>query len=184
MIEQTGQASEVSVTAAGQVTEFRARFLRFAESTEFTLGLLARAKDLSDASLAKLDHVLYMQNAYTAIETNGDGDAASVARQDAQASELGRWYYEGTGRARFAGTDAFRRMAKPNEQVHERVHEVLVLLGQDWENDPKVCERMMNAMREAEMASSEVLGSIDAMVGERHRASDSMAARARTTVDR
>ncbi|WP_207388766.1 methyl-accepting chemotaxis protein [Stutzerimonas kirkiae] len=168
MIEQTGQASDVSVAAAGQVSEFRARFLRFAESTECTLGLLARAKDLADASLAKLDHVLYMQNAYTAIEGNGEDAVAAVARQDANSSELGRWYHEGTGRARFSGTEAFRSMDKPNQRVHERVHEVLALLEQDWERDPKVCERMMVAMREAELASAEVLGAIDAMVVERH----------------
>ncbi len=168
MIDQTGHASEVSNAAAGQVTEFRAGFERLAESSERTLELLDRAKDLSNASLAKLDHVLYMQSAYMAIERNGEGEEAQAAIQAAHEAELGRWYLEGSGRARFAGTAAYARMAKPNERVHARVHEVIELLAQDWENDPKVCERMIGAMREAEAASGEVLSAIDAMVAERH----------------
>ncbi|WP_408003484.1 CZB domain-containing protein [Pseudothauera nasutitermitis] len=109
-----------------------------------------------------------MQNAYMAIERNGEGDEAGRAAQSAQDAELGRWYLHGTGHTRFGATAAFRRIAKPNERVHERVHEVLGLLGQNWENDPALCERMVAAMREAEAASSEVLASIDAMVAERH----------------
>jgi methyl-accepting chemotaxis protein len=168
MVGQTAHTSEVSEAAAGQVTEFRAGFERLAESSERTLELLDRAKDLSNASLAKLDHVLYMQSAYMAIERNGEGEESLTASKAAHEAELGRWYLEGGGRARFAGTSAYARMAKPNERVHARVHEVIGLLAQDWENDPKVCERMIGAMREAESASGEVLAAIDAMVAERH----------------
>jgi hypothetical protein len=168
MVGQTAQASEVSEAAASQVTEFRARFERLAESSERTLAVLDRARDRSVASLAKLDHVLYMQNAYVAIEHNGDGEEAVLAAQSANEAALGRWYSEGAGRARFADTAAFVRVAKPNEQVHQRVREVLDLLAQDWENDAQICERMIAAMREAEGASSEVLATIDAMVVERH----------------
>ncbi|PTD97710.1 methyl-accepting chemotaxis protein [Pseudothauera lacus] len=168
MVGQTGQASEVSTAAAARVTEFRNRFAVFAESSERTLALLDRAKDLSNASLAKLDHVLYLQNAYMAIERGGDGAEAAVAAQGAAEAELGRWYGDGKGRERFAATSAYARMAKPNEQVHARVHEVLELLGQDWENDPAVCERMVQRMREAEAASQQVLAAIAAMVAEKH----------------
>ena len=83
-------------------------------------------------------------------------------------AELGRWYGDGKGRERFAATSAYARMARPNEQVHARVHEVLELLGQDWENDPAVCERMVQRMREAEAASQQVLAAIAAMVAEKH----------------
>nr|WP_230976855.1 methyl-accepting chemotaxis protein [Pseudothauera rhizosphaerae] len=168
MIGQTGHASEVSAAAAGQATEFRAHFERLAESSGRTLELLGRARDLSDASLAKLDHVLYMQNAYVAIEHNGEGEEAARAALGAREAELGRWYHEGSGRARFAATGAYARMEKPNQRVHGRVHGVLGLLAQDWENDPALCERMLDTMREAEAASAEVLAAIDAMVAEHH----------------
>ncbi len=167
MTVQTAQADEASEAAAGQVGEFRERFERLAEASERTLALLDRARDWSVASLAKLDHVLYMQSAYLAIEHNGQGPEAEVAEQPVEEGALGRWH-AGPGRERFGATAAYGRVMQPNEYVHQKVHEVLALLTQDWENDAAVCERMIVAMRDAERASAEVLATIDAMVGERH----------------
>ncbi|MDX9766541.1 MAG: methyl-accepting chemotaxis protein, partial [Ectothiorhodospiraceae bacterium] len=72
MVQETTTASELSGSITTQVEEFRGRFAGIAQSAAETINRLTRARDHSFGSLVKMDHIIYMQNAYMAVEKGED----------------------------------------------------------------------------------------------------------------
>lgn len=168
MQHETTTASELTSSISGQVSDFRGRFSEFASASENTIGRLSRAKDRSFGSLVKMDHIIYMQNAYMAMEKGGESEEAGVVKTDHHNCRLGKWYHEGRGKELFGRTQAFARLDKPHAQVHENVHKAVALSSGDWERDLALRETMVAAIQAAEDASREVVGLIDEMVAEKH----------------
>lgn len=169
MVEQTAAAGELSSEVSQQVSQFRSQFEQVAASSNATIEQLTRAKDLSFASLVKMDHIIYMQNAYVALENNSVGEEAQAVQVDHQGCRLGRWYYEGRGRELFGHTTAFRQLEKPHTEVHQHVHRALAEVSEDWEHDDAICDDIINHIRAAEAASRDVIRLIAEMVTEKHR---------------
>ncbi len=169
MVEETATASELTSGISHQVTDFRERFADFARASESTIGRVSRAKDRSFGSLVKMDHTVYMQNAYMAVERcDRNGEEANAVATDHQGCRLGKWYYEGRGRELFGKTRAFPLLEKPHAAVHQQVHKALELSFQDWEHDASLRDRLVNELAVAEEASREVVSLIDQMVAEKH----------------
>ena len=54
---------------------------------------------ISALTLAKLDHILYMQRAYRAIEMGADSEEAKMVKVDETQCRFGRWLKEEGGGA-------------------------------------------------------------------------------------
>ena len=68
------------------------------------------------AELAKIDHLVYKLEIYQiliGLSNKGTADFASH-----QACRLGKWYYEGDGKAHFSTSDAYRELEAPHKEVH------------------------------------------------------------------
>jgi ABC-type transporter Mla subunit MlaD len=163
MVEQTDSVGKESERMSGELTRFRTQFDTVAASSEATIEHIGRAKDLSVASLEKMDHIIYMQNAYVAIEHNGQGEAAEAVAVTAQDSQLGQWYYGGRGREIFGGTRAFTGLDRPHTQVHDAVHQALnAIRANAKDTDP-----VIRALERAEAASKDVIRLIGQMADEK-----------------
>ncbi len=169
MVEETATASALTASVNDQMREFSARFAEFDQSAEQTIRRVFRTKDRSFGSLVKLDHIIFIQNAYMALETTGDGEAAGAAAATHTECRLGKWYYEGAGKGLFGDTPSFAGLAKPHAETHNAVHEALTLARQDWENSADVRKDIVLTLEKAELASDRVIGCIDGMVAEKHR---------------
>jgi methyl-accepting chemotaxis protein len=167
MTSESTQALESTRGIHTNIEQFQTHFGQFASASENTLGLLDKAKDISYASLAKMDHVIYMQNSYTAIEENGQGPEAEAAHVCGHESALGRWMHEG-GQTRFAQTKTFGQLSKPNEAAHRAVHKAIEALSGDWEHNQTVCDQIIAHMREAEEESRKVVACLDRMITEKY----------------
>ena len=168
MMEETATANALSSSISGQVTDFRGRFSEFASSAENTIERVTRAKDRSFGSLVKMDHIVYMQNAYMAVEKGVECDEAKAVQSTHLTCRLGKWYHEGNGRELFGNTQTYRNLDAPHAKVHSSVHQAVALSGQDWEKDPALRESLVGALEAAEEASRQVVGLIDQMVEEKH----------------
>jgi methyl-accepting chemotaxis protein len=163
MVEQTLTTGQQSAQVSAQVDAFRGRFSEFASSSQSTIEQLSRAKDLSFASLVKMDHIMFMQNAYVRVE----GGACQPGND---AGSLLDWYRNGTGQALFGRTRAYRELERPLTEVHQAVARAMELFAQDWEGNELVHNGIVTAFNSAESASREVIRQIAGMVEEKHRA--------------
>ncbi len=168
MVEETGTASTLTAGVNGQMNDFQTRFAEFSQSAENTINRVAKTKDRSFGSLVTMDHIIFMQNAYMAVGKGQDCDEAAAAGADHQHCRLGKWYYEGRGKAQFGKTRAFVQLEQPHAEVHGNVHRAIALSRENWAGDQTVREELLQTMEKAEDASRQVIALIEAMVKEKH----------------
>ncbi|GAB6042397.1 methyl-accepting chemotaxis protein [Endothiovibrio diazotrophicus] len=170
MTVHSRDASEATDSIGTQVEEFRTRFADFARSAETTINRLAYAKDRSFGSLVKVDHMIFKQNGYLAINQGGDTAEGRAVGVDHTGCRLGKWYYEGAGMEQFSHTSAYRALEAPHAEVHSAIQRAVEISKQDWAHDEAASEEMVAALESAEQASRQVVQRIDEMVAEKHRA--------------
>jgi hypothetical protein len=167
MLDDSHAMRDMATASRGVIGEMEGRFIHFADSARETQSRTARAKDMSFASLVKMDHVVYKQCMYMSLNTAGESTYTEAVSVDHHQCRLGQWY-ESEGRAEFGGTRAYADLAAPHARVHNSAHKMLSFLGQGWEKDLVVQQKMLAAMKEAEDASREVMELIERMVAEKH----------------
>jgi len=165
--------AEVSSTAANDVNQqanmFKEKFTQFSESAERTQYFISNAKDRTFGTLVKLDHIIYKQNGYRALDDSADRseEISAVAVSDHEC-RLGKWYREGEGAKNFANTRAFRAIEEPHRAVHQSVFDAVKLRDKGWRGDSEVRLNIIANMREAEKQSNLMLCSIEEMMDEKH----------------
>lgn len=169
MVHETGVVSEVTAGVHGQVSDFQGRFSEFSQAAEDTIRRVSKTKDCSFGSLVKMDHIIYMQNAYRAVEMckTPDCDEAKAVKSDHQNCRLGKWYLD-AGKTTFGKTAAYASLDQPHAKVHASVHRALQLAQQDWVADMSVREELIRHLETAENASSQVIQLVGDMVKEKH----------------
>lgn len=168
MVSQTLTVGEQTKRVGHEVANFHSNFDKVASASQSSIQLINQAKDLSFASLVKLDHVIYMQNGYIGLENNGDGTEAEAVKVNHFNCRLGKWYYEGEGYAGFNHLDAYRRLESYHKEVHSNIHAAMALVQDDWLNNDEVLSQLVDAVEDAEHASTGVVESISAMVEEKY----------------
>jgi hypothetical protein len=167
MLEDSEQMHEIANSSQGVIGQLEQKFGQFYESAITTLSGARYAQDLSFASLVKVDHVIYKQRAYVLVSEPEHDDFVKAVGVDHHTCRLGKWY-EGPGKEVFGGMPSFKHLDAPHGKVHECMHGMLDLLGQGWERDEAVQERIYGALKCAEGASLEVMQLIDRLVIEKH----------------
>lgn len=119
-------------------------------------------------SLVKLDHVIYKQNGYVALEQEDEsGQAHEAIRVDHKTCRLGQWYYEGEGKSSYYNTECYRKMESPHAEVHAAVQRALAISEKDWQSDQSLRDSIVEQMQSAEKASEEVMYWINQLTSER-----------------
>ncbi len=168
MVTQTSRVGERSAHVSNEVAAFREQFAVVAESAAATIEQLSRAQDLSQASRAKMDHIIYMQNAYVALEQRGEGSEAAEVGADTTSCRFGQWRRGGEGERHFGMTQAFVLTERPHATVHNAVHEALAAIRSSSGNEEAVRETVVAALERAEQASAELMQLLARMVREKH----------------
>lgn len=151
-----------------QVSSFRHQFSDLSASAKASIGYTIYAKDKSFGLLTKLDHVVYKQNGYIAIENPQDCPQRQAIAVDSHNCRLGKWYSDGLGYETFRTTHAYAKLDAPHREVHKTTQAAYAISREDWPADPRKLDTIIEQMRIAEQASSEVMQYIDEMVREKH----------------
>lgn len=168
VVSQTGDVALQTNVVANEVEHFHDTFDKVAIASEETIQLAIATKDMSFGSLVKLDHLVYMQNGYIALEKNGEGPEADAVKVDHFNCRLGKWYYNGQGYDSFRHLSAYKRMEANHAAVHENVHTAVELVKKDWLNDDAVLSELIESVEKAENASLGVVSAITDVVAEKH----------------
>lgn len=167
MVDHTMVVGERSKAVNDQVASFHKNFDAVADASQKTIDVANYAKDLSFASLIKLDHIIYMQNGYIGLESNGkNADAALVSHQDCR---LGQWYYQGEGQASFSNLAAYKELEPAHIELHAGMHEAIALAAKDWLGDDQILDQLVANVAAAEQASGRAIVSIGEMVREKYQ---------------
>jgi methyl-accepting chemotaxis protein len=170
MLDDSTAMSEMAHGAAGVVGELAERFRQFASSAGHTRRKTAQGMEKSFASLIKVDHMIYKQRTYMALTSGGDAQYTDAIRVDWHGCRLGRWYYEGDGKAHFSAVPSYAAMEKPHAEVHRCAQAVLPIIAQEWEKDSRLQEQLYGELECMERGSAGVMETIDRMVAEKNSA--------------
>ena len=110
-------------------------------------------------SLAKLDHVIWKVNTYLSV---GEQKPA-FAFVDHHNCRLGKWYYEGEGKAYFSAMPSYKSLEYPHSVVHNGTKHIFDIIQQEGGLD---FERLMAALKEMEDGSQKVFDILDKILGE------------------
>jgi methyl-accepting chemotaxis protein len=158
--------AHVSQNSVGALAE---RFDAFAASSRESLTRIGYVHDTSFASLVKVDHFIYKQNAYLAIDAGKTSSAAQAVAVGADECRFGRWF--ATDNAQSAGlrdTQAFKQLQEPHQAVHRNMQQAIAMLSSHWQTDVAMQEKIRAAFTAAEQASDGLMTNLDAMVAEKH----------------
>ena len=172
-VEQMHLESKSSATLSQeimeQVSSFHHQFLDLSESAKASVGYTLYAKDKTFGLLTKLDHIVYKQNGYVALENSQDCPQHQAIKVDSHDCRLGKWYFEGIGHEKFRITSAYGKLDHPHNLVHQTTQNAYSISRQDWASDPQKLDEIINQMGLAELASADVMQYIDEMVEEMNR---------------
>ncbi|MBS4052901.1 MAG: CZB domain-containing protein [Methylomonas sp.] len=171
-VEQMHQEAESSSTLSQevmqQVSSFRQQFSGLSDSAKASVGYITYARDKSFGLLTKLDHIIYKQNGYIAIEHPEDCPQYHAIKVDNHNCRLGKWYYEGIGYEKFRTTEAYSHLEIPHRDVHRTTQLAYELSRGDWVNDAFKLDEIIKQMHASEAASGLVMQYIDEMVEEKY----------------
>ncbi|MCD2449593.1 methyl-accepting chemotaxis protein [Methylicorpusculum oleiharenae] len=168
MRDEAETSAEISQNIMDHVNEFRGQFAELSQSAKNSVDYIAYAKDKSFALLTKVDHIVYKQNGYIAIENQvncSQADAINVSHKNCR---LGKWYFEGLGYEKFRTTNAYAKINLPHSDVHKYTQQAYSGSREDWQVNQSLLDNIIASMRRSEEASADVMALIDEMVEEKH----------------
>lgn len=167
MLVDSKAMHEIANASQGAIAQLEDKFSQFYHSAVTTEAGTRYAQDLSFASLVKVDHVIYKQRAYVLINQPDNTSFREMVHVDEEGCRLGKWY-AGSGREMFGKLPAYAQLREPHRKVHDCVHEMVNLIDQNWERNEVVQDRIYDALECAEIASLQVMQTINDLVAEKH----------------
>ncbi len=181
ILRESGAARGMANSSKDTVADFEHRFNAFSESARIALERIGCVRDMSFASLAKVDHIVYKQNGYIAVSAGPGSEQARVVATDERECRFGRWLEGKEGGAGLRAPSADRNLAALHGEVHRRMREAVLSAAAGWESDARVQAQMYASFTAAERACDEFMGLLDELLREKHGAVRS--ARAEAAVD-
>lgn len=152
-----------------QVNTFKVQFSELSDSAKQTTHLISYAKDKSFGLLTKLDHIVFKQNGYYAIEQLNPCPQADAINVDYHNCRLGKWYYQGVGYEQFRDTQGYARLELPHGDVHTYTQQAYATSRENWIDDVQLLDNIITQMQRSEDASADVMAQIDVMIEEKHK---------------
>lgn len=167
MLSNAGEMKQIADDSSSVISHFEADLSEFAASAQESAIQLTHSRDRCFATLIKMDHVVYKQNAYRSLEAGIDSTEGKAVSVDHHNCRLGRWYDNGHGQAQFGSMPSYAALEPPHARVHKGAHEALDLMQRDWAGDAAVSKAITDAFKDMEAASSEVMELIQRLVEEK-----------------
>ena len=167
ILEESAIIEEFSSVSHKLVTDFDQNFSEFSDVAQRTSESIAHSRMISALTLAKIDHIIYMQRAYRAIELGFDSEETRSVRVDEKNSSFGQWLSSNDGGQTYSHLPSFAKIKDPNQAIHLYVNVMTNMLKGDWENNMELQEQLLLNMQCAETASAELLDLLSKLVDEK-----------------
>lgn len=126
------------------------------------------AQIVSFASLIKLDHLVYLNNGYSALMEGVDSDVAKAARVGHQECRFGEWMHHGLGKKHLGHLPSYPLLDEPHKLIHDHMHNALDIMQQgNWDSNPGLQAAIINEFKHVEDYSLQVIHLIDTLIEEK-----------------
>jgi hypothetical protein len=156
-------------SSKGAVDQFERDFREFASIAQKTHQTVSYAQVVSNASLIKMDHMIYIQNGYRALDTGPGSQEWAAVSVDHHQCRFGQWYDEGSGMKLFRHLPTYQKLEDPHIRVHSHIHQALDATQRNWKQNPKIRDLILQEYTQAEHASRELIALVGEMNEEKHR---------------
>lgn len=169
ILSESAHIEEYSSISHQLVTEFDHNFSEFSDVAQRTSESIAHSRMISALTLAKIDHILYMQRAYRAIEVGADSEEARSVAVEETESSFGQWLTSDDGGQTYSHLPSFSQISTPHGAIHLYVIVMVNMLKGDWKNSVELQEQLLLNMQCAETASVELLNLLSKLADEKKR---------------
>lgn len=152
--------SAIANDSGENVVQFETTLRAFNHDANSTAHISYKLENKIFTTLAKIDHIVYKTNAYSAI-LNEKSDATFA---DHTACRLGKWYQDPAVKERFDKTKSYARLNEPHKHVHE-----CVMANMEHIKDGYTIATLpifIDNFKQMENASNTLFGLLDAMIQE------------------
>ncbi len=163
----SGEIEELSNSNNILIAEFEESFKQFAGVSQHTYEWVSHASMVSNVSLTKVDHLLYMQRAYRAIEKGLDSPEAKAVMVDEKNCRFGKWLHLSSGGELYKHLPSFAEIDEPHHQVHSNVHLAVKMSDDGLEHDLKAQQLLVDTMKKAEAGSHKLISILGKLVEEK-----------------
>jgi len=126
MLENSEKVAEFTDESSGKLDEFKESLDQLVSNAKtIKSDNEVIAKDLF-MNISKLDHMIFKFGAYSSVFEAKVSNNIS----DHHNCQFGKWY-EGEGKKLFEGNSSFSRIAQPHKKLHDNVHEIMKIIGQE-----------------------------------------------------
>ncbi len=168
MLRDADSLKEIAAQSSESINAFGQQMEELSTSARKASGMIGHSVDLTFSVLVKLDHILYKQNAYRAVDEGRGSPSHQAVEVDHHSCRLGQWYEQGEGAARFRGMASYERLEAPHMRVHEGARKALELVASRGQAEG--IEAIVHQFEVMEQASDEVIELIGQLVAERQQA--------------
>jgi len=164
ILTSSEEMNNIATSSQGDVSEFEGVINDFSDTIVETSHLSKVINESLFATLVKVDHIIYKNNAYSTVLSEDKEKAKTFA--DHYSCRMGKWYYEGAGKELFSKTQAYKRMEAPHVNVHNAVLEVVQCTTHENCLSTQNFEHVTQQMRIMEQNSLELFQDLEDMVQE------------------
>ncbi len=167
MLKNAVAMKGIAAESSTIIHAFEAELSEFSASAQESALQLSQARDCCFATLIKMDHVIYKQNAYRVLENGVESPECNAVGVDHHNCRLGKWYDTGEGAERFSTMPSYSKMVEPHARVHQGAHRMIEQMGEGWDLDRNSLQKIYSSFEDVERASSDVITIIQRIVDEK-----------------
>jgi methyl-accepting chemotaxis protein len=167
----TNNMSSLAESSKNTIINFEKSFEKFAQLAQTTNEKVASVKVICDAALIKVDHVVYMQNAYRNVELcNTDQGAPTDFTEITKECKFSDWYNVGEGQSEYSHLPVYKDINAPHQRFHDTISEVITEISQPgWKTKKASQKAILDHFHEAEIESASFVRLIDQMANEKEK---------------
>ncbi len=158
---------QLSATSGELIAQFEQSFTHFADVAQHTHQWVSHAGMVTNVSLTKVDHLLYMQRAYRAMEKGVDSSEGQAVMVDDDNCRFGKWLLMEDGGSLYKHLPSFSDINAPHHQVHHNVHRAVRMSEKAWQKDLAIQQEIIEAMQVAEAGSDQLMRALATLVEEK-----------------
>ena len=184
VLNRSDGMAHASTESKELISTFSGGFEKVMRASQDVYELVSNVHAICNVTLTKVDHTLYMQRAYWAVENNDPcGDNANKVLVDDLSCRFGDWYHQGQGAMEYAHLPCYGDINAPHKAVHEHVHNAMSLLNTDWQTSKEFQKLLQEEFAQAESASKQLVDLMDTLAEQKKHFESSSATTADTEID-
>jgi len=161
--------SKMADDAQSLINNFEKDFSTFGKTALKTHASVSYTQVVSNASLSKLDHMIFIQNGYRAFELGPDSEEWRTAIIDHSACHFNDWYKTGHGAEAYGHLPSYALALPSHQMIHDALRNGLETSKGDWQHDTEVQNAILASFGMAEKASYEMIEIISRLNTEKEK---------------